>query len=149
MAHRPIPTYHFFLQQQRDRAAPSAPHTLSPRYVLPGQLKQGAEPVGYMLSCTAAPKAARSWGRTDQKAAPLETGIMLKVKCFICNSGKIFREKILKQLESSPSALVPGVSLACPSHPTPAPARSWHQAKGRGVVWGRWGGEGREGHDLL
>ena len=65
----------------------------SPWHVLPGQLKQGAELLGYMLSCTAAPKAALSWGRADQKAAPLENGTVLKLKCVICNSGKIFREK--------------------------------------------------------
>lgn len=122
-------------------AGSSAPHNLSPWHVLPGQLEQGAELLSYTLSCIAAPKAAPSWGRTDQKAVLWENSTVLKLKCLICNSSKIFGENILKMFESPHLCL----SQECHRHAPLTP----HQAKGRGVVWGGWGGEGREGHDLL
>lgn len=36
--------------------------------------------------------------------------------------------------------------MACPSHLTPAPAPSWHQHTGRGVIWGRC--LGKEAKDM-
>lgn len=90
VARRSIPPYHFFHQGRRNRSAVSwilCSTSSFPTAHITQSAQVRCRTAGLQTQLCSCPRAILSQGRTDQKAAPLENGTVLKLKCPICNSG--------------------------------------------------------------